>query len=68
MLKSSFLSTAFLDSYYCRMMGAPIDRLVIASNQNDILPKFFEVTYGTGGSNGLVAALVLLSDGHVFLP
>ncbi|EER12792.1 Threonine synthase, putative [Perkinsus marinus ATCC 50983] len=31
-----------LAGYYCRMMGAPIDRLVIASNQNDILPKFFE--------------------------
>ncbi|KAF4668076.1 Threonine synthase-like 1 [Perkinsus olseni] len=28
--------------YYCRMMGAPIGRLVIASNQNDILPRFFE--------------------------
>ncbi|KAF4674616.1 Threonine synthase-like 1 [Perkinsus chesapeaki] len=31
-----------LAGYYCRMMGAPIDRLVIASNQNDILPRFFE--------------------------
>jgi threonine synthase len=30
-----------LAGYYAKRMGVPIDRLIVASNQNDILPKFF---------------------------
>ena len=31
-----------LAGYYAKKMGFPIDKLVIASNTNDILPRFFE--------------------------
>eukprot|EP00756_Hemistasia_phaeocysticola_P039541 Hpha_TRINITY_DN16820_c6_g5::TRINITY_DN16820_c6_g5_i1::g.151477::m.151477/K01733/thrC; threonine synthase len=31
-----------LAGYYARLMGAPVGSLVIASNSNDILPRFFE--------------------------
>jgi len=31
-----------LAGYYAKMMGAPIGKLVIASNSNDILPRFFK--------------------------
>ena len=28
--------------YAAAQMGLPIERLIVASNQNDILPRFFE--------------------------
>ena len=30
-----------LAGYYAKRMGVPINRLIIASNQNDVLPRFF---------------------------
>lgn len=31
-----------LAGYYAKQMGVPIDRLIVASNTNDILPRFFD--------------------------
>eukprot|EP01055_Gregarina_sp_Pseudo9_P000829 Gregarina_sp_Pseudo_9__828@NODE_152_length_3952_cov_9_054434_g139_i0_p1_GENE_NODE_152_length_3952_cov_9_054434_g139_i0NODE_152_length_3952_cov_9_054434_g139_i0_p1_ORF_typecomplete_len473_score43_47PALP/PF00291_25/7_5e48Thr_synth_N/PF14821_6/1_4e17Pribosyltran/PF00156_27/5_1e02Pribosyltran/PF00156_27/0_55_NODE_152_length_3952_cov_9_054434_g139_i021993617 len=31
-----------LAAWYARRMGAPIDKLLIASNRNDILPRFYQ--------------------------
>eukprot|EP01053_Blabericola_migrator_P000633 Blabericola_migrator_1__632@NODE_1158_length_5254_cov_72_579719_g788_i0_p1_GENE_NODE_1158_length_5254_cov_72_579719_g788_i0NODE_1158_length_5254_cov_72_579719_g788_i0_p1_ORF_typecomplete_len479_score67_42PALP/PF00291_25/2_1e50Thr_synth_N/PF14821_6/8_2e18Thr_synth_N/PF14821_6/9_6e03Med23/PF11573_8/0_78Med23/PF11573_8/1_1e02_NODE_1158_length_5254_cov_72_579719_g788_i025924028 len=31
-----------LAAWYAKQMGAPIDRLIIASNRNDILPRFYQ--------------------------
>jgi len=30
-----------LAGYYCKLMGLPIDKLVVATNENDILHRFF---------------------------